>query len=180
MSQSFETLSTSSTQTLNAPFALPDDTAHLGSSNASNVPTQTPVTKSASRFSGTGWHAQVHNPEECFLDGTINPETCIHADEKVNSNFEAPGYHTAADPKGRFVLFLRDATLAPEGSNRSILLCIDGDNGPACFVDQEQIAFEQEREDSSRTLPEALYDDAEEAGQRLWFTPIVVRSHAGQ
>ena len=180
MSESSKSLSTSSTQTHHAPIALPDDTAHLGSSNASNVPTQLPVTKSASRFSGEGWHAQVHNPEECFRDGSIDPETCTHGDEKVNSNFEAPGYHTAADPKGRFVLFLRDATLAPEGSKRSTLRCIDSGNCPAFCVDQEQIAFEQEREDSSRALPEALYDNPKEVGQLLNFTPIVVRSHAGQ
>jgi hypothetical protein len=179
MPQSLAPLSTSSTQTSGDPIALPGNGAKTEASTKEDVPSELPANTSASRFAGRGWIGDLHVPQ-CFLNHSVNPKTCVHDRQVVNSKFTSPGWHTAVDPSGDFVLLLPDSTLEPSESKTSTMgdafdaqeytfvLTVDGDK-VEMFVPEEELDVEP---------PQVTYYPGEEEQSLTWIQ-TGFRPHAG-
>lgn len=179
MPQSLTPSSTSSAPTPGVPIALPGDGASTEASTKGDVPIKLPASTSASRFSGRGWIGDLHVPK-CFLNNSLNPGTCEHDGQVVNGNFTSPGWHTAVDPDGDFVLLLRDSTLGPSESKTSTMGDAFEDQGDTLVltVDGEEIEMFKPEEESNVEPPKVTYGPGGKK-QLLTWNQTGSRPHAG-
>ena len=171
--------STASTYIPNLALALPDDVTTQASMKGP-VSTELPVTDPASRFSGRGWVASIHN-SKCWATLTeINPASCVHHGQVIDVNCTSAGMHTAADPDKDIVMLLPDSTLGPTKSMTSQIgyPLEDQTEGIVLTVDGVEIVIlgSEAEADADMTPPPITY--AGRKKQALTWDPITVRPHA--